>query len=137
MEARQAARQEEKQKLLQRLVEIEIEELREKGVFDSTPHYSTLEQAASDLGREVSRQAQQRAACEVRADAPETVACPTCGRDCPVTTKRRVVRSVDGPVKLHEAAAHCPTCRRSFFPSAGGLGAGCPQRHPRADAGHR
>lgn len=119
MEARRMAREQEKERLLNRLAEIQVEELREAGVFEETPRYAVLEEAGSNLGRRLSRLAQERAAREVRAECPETVACPVCGKPRPVRTQRRVVESLDGPVRLDEAAAYCPTCRRSFFPSAG------------------
>lgn len=118
MDADRQTRGERKQELLRQLAEIEIAELRDEGVFVGTPHYGVLERAASALGREVSREAQQRAVRELRAECPEFAACPTCGASCPVETKRRQVTSIDGPVTLDEATAACPSCRRSFFPSA-------------------
>ena len=118
MDADRQAREERKQELLRQLAELEIEVLREQGVFLGTPHYGVLERSASALGREVSRQAQQRAVREVRAECADEAGCPTCGVACLVTTKTRDVTSIDGPVQLDEATAHCETCRRSFFPSA-------------------
>lgn len=119
MDADRRIREERKRELLRELAELELEELREQGVFMGTPHYGILERAASALGRELSRTAQQRAAREVRAECPDEAVCPTCGATCRVETKTRDVASIDGPVSLDEAAAHCITCRRSFFPSAG------------------
>lgn len=118
MDANRQAREERKQELLRQLAELEIEELREQGVFVGTPHYGVLERAASALGRELSREAQQRAVREVRSECADEGVCPTCGATCRVTTKTRDVTSIDGPVQLDEATAHCETCRRSFFPSA-------------------
>ena len=118
MDADRKVRQERKKELLRELAEIQIEELRDEGVFIGTPHYGIFERAASALGRQLSRETQRRSVCEVRAECAETVACPTCGTRCQVETKRRQVTSIDGPVMLDEATARCGACRRSFFPSA-------------------
>lgn len=135
MDAKRQARAERKKELLRELAELEIEELRAEGVFLGTPHYGVLERAASALGRELSCQAQQRAVREVRAECAEQADCPTCGTRCRVGTKTRDVTSIDGPVRLDEATAYCEKCRRSFFPSAGGAGAGWPRSDSGTDAG--
>jgi len=123
MDAGRQSREERKQELLRQLAELEIEELTEQGVFLGTPHYGVLERAASSLGRELSREAQQRAVGEVRAECPEEAVCPTCQATCRVETTSRDVTSIDGLVTLEEAVAHCKTCRRSFFPSTCRTGA--------------
>jgi len=43
--------------------------------------------------------------------------CPTCARDCPVTTAPRTIQVRGGAVDYDEPMCHCPTCRRDFFPS--------------------
>lgn len=118
MDAQRTPLQEEKDRLLQRLAEIEIEEQRQRGVFNSVPHFSVLESAARGLGQELSRLTQQRAAREVAAASQSESACPQCGRDAPVEMSKRTVCSLDGPVEVLEPVAKCPACRRSFFPSA-------------------
>ncbi len=117
MDADQEALRQEKQRLLTRLAEIQIEEMVEEGVFLGTPHYSIIELQAATLGRELSRKAQQRGAREVAANCETQAACPTCQSSCQVETKKRQVTSIDGPVELAETVAHCRECRRSFFPS--------------------
>ncbi len=47
-----------KERLFQQLAELLVEEQREQGVFDSVPHFSSLEQAAHALGQELSCRAQ-------------------------------------------------------------------------------
>ena len=42
--------------------------------------------------------------------------CPDCGRPCPVITEDRTVTTGGGPFEHHEPKAHCPACRRDFFP---------------------
>jgi len=124
MDAARDARQEKKQELLRELAEITVEEQVEQGVFLETPHYSIIERAAVTLGRQLSRQAQERATREVAANCEAQAACPTCQLLCDVEIKNRLIMSVDGPVKLTETVANCPKCRRSFFPSASGDGNG-------------
>ena len=51
MDAQRMILQEEKRRLLERLAEIEIEQQREAGMFQSVPHFSLLEQAARGLGQ--------------------------------------------------------------------------------------
>lgn len=124
MDAAQQAREHEKQQLLKRLAVLMVEEQKEEGLFLGTPHYSIIERSAMRLGRELSRQAQERGAREVAANCAAEAACAECGSSCAVETKKRKVISTDGPVELTEAVAFCRSCRRSFFPSEGGSGDG-------------
>lgn len=81
MDAKRAARELEKEKLLRHLAELMVEEqresgVRESGVFEGVPHYTVLEDAAHELGKQVSRAAQQRAAAETAATDRGNAACP-------------------------------------------------------------
>ena len=52
-------------------------------------------------------------------------ACPDCGRMCPLDRDKRPIVVRTGSVFEHnEPKAHCPTCRRDFFPSASAVEAG-------------
>lgn len=124
MDAYQQARAERKRQLLRELAELEVAEMADAGQFDETPHFGVIERAASELGKELSREAQERAVREVAAVGEAQTACPTCGALCDVTTKCRTVNSIDGPVELTECVADCRQCRRSFFPSADSDGVG-------------
>ena len=124
MDAVQEAREQEKQRLLTRLAELQIEEQVSEGVFLGTPHYSIIELQAATLGRELSRKAQERGAREVAANCKTQAACPTCRSPCQGETKKRQVTSIDGLVELTETVARCRHCRRSFFPSASCVGDG-------------
>ena len=124
MDAAQQARERRRKELLAELAELMIDEQVEQGVFLETPHYSVIERAAMKLGRDLSRQAQERGSREVAANCDAEAACPTCQGACPVETKKREVTSTDGPVELTEAVAFCRSCKRSFFPSAGRVGHG-------------
>jgi uncharacterized protein with PIN domain len=118
MDAETIAREREKQQLLNRLAEIMVLEQREQGVYARVPHYGVLELASHRLGQELSRTAQRRAAAEAATANVDATVCPTCGRQCPIKLKQRVVQSIDGPVDVVEPSADCRPCRRSFFPSA-------------------
>lgn len=49
----------------------------------------------------------------------EHQACPTCGKMCPLQQKERsLVGRIGSSLELREPTAHCPACRRDFFPSA-------------------
>ena len=122
MDAARQDREARRKELLKELSELLVEEQVEQGVFLETPHYSIIERQAITLGRELSRQAQERSAREIAASCAAEVACPTCQALCRVLTKTRRITSLDGPVKLTETTAHCDRCRRSFFPSAGKTG---------------
>lgn len=122
MDASKQAREARKRELLRELAELQVEEMGEAGTFDTTPHFGDIERATSQLGREILRETRERAAREVVAQYPPQAACPTCGAICEVITQPRTVSSLDGPIELSEAIAHCERCRRSFFPSADDAG---------------
>ena len=51
----------------------------------------------------------------------EEQACPACGRMCPLKNEDRSIVVRTGSTFEHdEPKAHCPACRRDFFPSASG-----------------
>lgn len=45
-------------------------------------------------------------------------ACPGCGKACSVEHRPRSIQVRGGKANLTEPVAHCPACRRDFFPSA-------------------
>ena len=100
------------------LAELMIEDQVEEGVFLGTPHFSVIEAAAVNLGNQLSRRAQERAAGEIAANCGCTAPCPTCDSECEVTSQKRDVTSTSGVFEMIEAIAYCRPCRRSFFPSA-------------------
>ena len=65
--------------------------------------------AAGTLEHLTEQQAQQ---------LPDEVPCPTCQRSCPVERRPREVVARAATVTLREPVAHCPACRRDFFPPA-------------------
>jgi hypothetical protein len=59
---------------------------------------------------------------DLAAHAPPSAKCPGCGTRCDTSGKKRQVRSVDGTLTVDEPIAHCPKCRRGFFPPSGSAG---------------
>jgi len=55
---------------------------------------------------------------------PEQQPCPTCGKLCPAEPHTRPLTAQGAEVQQVERIAHCPDCRRDFFPPAGGSGPG-------------
>ena len=118
MDAVKPEREQEIVELLGRLSELLVEEQREQGVYEQTPHLCELECASLALGQRLSRVSLTRAVAEAAAESDVQAACPTCGEQRPVMTKSRTVQSVSGPIDAIEPVGHCPACRRDFFPSA-------------------
>jgi NADH pyrophosphatase NudC (nudix superfamily) len=48
---------------------------------------------------------------------PETLPCPTCGRESPRSDHGRTLVAEQGPFTWVEPVCHCEHCQRSFFPS--------------------
>jgi hypothetical protein len=55
---------------------------------------------------------------------PEQQPCPHCGRPCPTRPHTRPLTAQGAQIQQPERIAHCPDCRRDFFPPAGGSGPG-------------
>ena len=110
--------------LLKEAAEVSAEIQKIDGTQAQVPHYSEIENVAHETGKELSRMIQQSRMEEVAlANAPQA-GCPTCGDVCKVVHPQRSIKSIDGPVETLESKAHCPRCRRAFFPSASSLGSG-------------
>lgn len=92
------------------------------GSIVGVPHYSVIEARAHELGQRLSRQIQQQQMGRIAAEAADWAKCPECSARCQLDRQERTVRSVDGALHGDEPVAHCPNCRRGFFPPAGGVG---------------
>ncbi len=115
---RVARLQERLERALREVAQIEVELSRADGTIRGVPHYTVIEGRAHRLGRQLSREIQQRQMRELTADQATTCKCPTCGRRCAVRPKERTVQTVDGDSQLTEGLCYCAGCRRSFFPAA-------------------
>lgn len=107
---------------LERQLKVEVELSRVEGAIVGIPHYSVVESRAHQLGRQLSREVQQRQMGETAALAAHRARCPGCGTPCELREHKRRLTSMDGPLEIQELKGRCPTCRRDFFPSSGDLG---------------
>jgi uncharacterized protein with PIN domain len=114
--------QEKLDQLLCEAAEVSVALDRVEGLIVGIPHYSVIEARAHELGQQLSRRIQAQQMGELAACAPPSAKCPECGTRCDTSRKRRQVRSVDGTLTVDEPVAHCPRCRRGFFPPPGGAG---------------
>lgn len=120
MDDREAAVAKKLQELLSEAADTAVELSRINGTIRGVPHYSVIELHAHELGKQLSRQIQQRQMNEVAADQLRQHRCPTCGTNCDVTASTREVGSIDGKVGFQEVEGYCGKCRRSFFPESRG-----------------
>lgn len=126
MEGRVEQLQEKLDQLLKETAEVSAEIQRLDGSQPEVPHYSQIEGVAHQTGQQLSRLIQQSRIREVALAGAPQAGCPTCGDVCEILHPQRSIRSIDGPVETLEPKAHCPRCRRDFFPSAGSPGVGQP-----------
>lgn len=111
------------ERLLREAAEVEVELSRTDGTIKGVPHYSLIEGRAHELGKQLSREVQQRQMSELAASQAATAKCPECGTLVRLQPRQRDVKSVDGDAALQELVGDCPRCRRSFFPAARDTGA--------------
>jgi hypothetical protein len=110
------------ERLLREAAEVEVELSRADGTIRGVPHYSVIEGRAHELGKRLSREAQQRQMSELAASQATTAKCPGCGAVVRLETRQRDVKSVDGDAALQELVGECHHCRRHFFPDARDVG---------------
>jgi hypothetical protein len=122
MEGEPVRLEEKLEDLLREAAEVSVALDRANGTIRGVPHYSVIEGRAHELGRQLSRQIQQRQMAEIVAGQVSSASCPGCGRCCRLIPTKRSMTSVDGGVELTELKGYCPTCRKDFFPAAGGAG---------------
>jgi hypothetical protein len=76
----------------------------------------------------------EQQATTLGAEAP----CPACGRSCPLHRQPRPLHIDSGQaIEHHEPFAHCPDCRRDFFPPTDHAAPRQPRLQPRAAAEDR
>jgi uncharacterized protein with PIN domain len=125
MDDRQAALREKLERLLKDAAEVEVELSRASGAIVGIPHYSVIESRAHELGRQLSREVQQRQMSETAATTSSVARCPTCSTVCELDVKQRNITSIDGLLAIQEVKARCPSCRKDFFPSSRNIGPAC------------
>lgn len=97
-------------------------DLDDQRVTGENATFASIEAAARQLGRAVTRHVTQDLALRQTQLLAEPQPCATCGKLCAVGIDDRQLTTGDGPIELHEAVCHCPACRRDFFPSTRSLG---------------
>jgi hypothetical protein len=122
MDGPTAALKEKLNRLLIEAAEISVALDRADGTITGLPHYSAIEARAHELGQQLSRDIQARQLRALVAGRMATAPCPGCRARCELHSKKRTVRSIDGPVEVQELEGYCPGCRRAFFPRSGAAG---------------
>ena len=86
--------------------------------------FRTMEPVATAAAQGVTEGALQQMLHQQARKVPEQVPCPVCGEPCPTQPHTRTLAAQGATVPQPEQIAHCPACRRDFFPPAGGPGVG-------------
>jgi len=122
MDGTVTALKEKLDQLLHEAAEVSVTLDRVEGTIVGIPHYSVIEARAHELGQQLSRRIQAQQMDDLAAHAPPSAKCPECGTRCDTSRRKRRMTSVDGALTVDEPVAHCPKCRRGFFPPQGGVG---------------
>jgi uncharacterized protein with PIN domain len=122
MERHAAELQEKLAGLLIEAAQLSVDLDRLNGTIQGVPHYSVIELRAHELGRQLSREIQQRHMTAVVKHQVGRARCPACGTEAALESVKRPMTSIDGRLELQELEGCCRKCRRSFFPSAGTAG---------------
>jgi uncharacterized protein with PIN domain len=122
MERQVVELQEELTGLLRKAAEVSVTLDRLNGIIRGVPHYSVIELRAHELGRQLSREIQQRHMATVVDHQIGRARCPACGTESELEPAQREATSIDGPVSLAELKGYCRKCRRQFFPPEGAAG---------------
>lgn len=133
-----------------RLAELKLKEIEEiaagwgkllaQEVFPNGPgldvSLADMEEVAARACRAIVRGAIETMTGEQAKQLSEEMACPICGLMCRVKRKARPLTVRGGEAILDEPVAHCPVCRRDFFPSTPIAETGRSQVQPDDPASH-
>ncbi|QJW92780.1 hypothetical protein [Frigoriglobus tundricola] len=86
--------------------------------------FRTMEQIATAAAQGLTEGALQQMLQQQAQKVPDESPCPVCGERCPTRTHTRALAAQGATVQQAERIAHCPACRRDFFPPAGDSGVG-------------
>jgi hypothetical protein len=95
-----------------------------------------MEEVAARACKAIVRGAVETMTGEQAKQLSEEVACPICGLMCAVKRKARPLTVRGGEATLDEPVAHCPVCRRDFFPSTPSAEIGRSQVQPDGPSSH-
>ena len=109
--------------LLREAAEVSVALDRANGTIQGVPHYSVIEGRAHELGRQLSRQIQQRQMAEIvgRSGAQGDLAQDVAGTAHLIPTKRSVT-SVDGALATARTPGLLPVVSAGFFSPSGDAG---------------
>jgi hypothetical protein len=79
--------------------------------------FTSIEDAASKIGRAVTQQVIEDLAIKQTKLLDQPQPCPNCQKLCEVQDRTRSLTTGDGTADIHETVCHCSDCRRDFFPS--------------------
>jgi uncharacterized protein with PIN domain len=116
------ALKEKLERLVKEAAEVSVALSRADGTISGPVHFSIVEARAHELGRQFSREVQQRQMGDLVTLRIPKAACPECGTRCELLKKKRGVTSIDGPIEIEEMEGRCPFCRRAFFPRQTDIG---------------
>lgn len=108
--------------LLKEAAEVSVALDQLNGTIQGVPHYSVIELRAHELGRQLSREIQQRHMSAIVNHQVGRARCPACGTESQLEPAQRRAASIDGPLSLPELKGYCRKCRRAFFPPEGTAG---------------
>jgi hypothetical protein len=86
--------------------------------------FRTFEQIATTAAQGLTEGTLQLLLEQQARKLPEDQPCPHCGKLCPTASHTRILTAQVAEVEQVERIAHCPDCRRDFFPPADGSGVG-------------
>jgi hypothetical protein len=86
--------------------------------------FRTMEQIATAAAHGLTEGTLQLLLQQQADKLPGELPCPDCGKLCPATPHTRSLTTQGAEVEQTERLAHCPDCRRDFFPPAGTVGSG-------------
>jgi hypothetical protein len=78
--------------------------------------FDTMEQIATAAAHGLTEGALQQMLQQQARKVPEQAPCPDCDRLCPTQPHTRALAAHGATVQQAERIAHCPVCRRDFFP---------------------
>ena len=80
--------------------------------------FTTFEQIATAAASGLTEGTLQLLLAQQADKLPQQQPCPTCGKLCPTKPHTRSLTAQGAEVQQVERIAHCPDCRRDFFPPA-------------------
>lgn len=78
--------------------------------------FKTMEQVATAVAQGLTEGTLELLLQQQADKLPEQQPCPDCGRLCPTTAHQRSLTAQGAQIEQVERSAHCPACRRDFFP---------------------